>query len=42
MIGADRVARQVGSTVRRLRQARDETQRQVARSAGIPRAAIGA
>lgn len=42
MIGADRVARQVGSTVRRLRQERDETQRQLAHSAGIPKAAVGA
>jgi transcriptional regulator with XRE-family HTH domain len=42
MIGADRVARQLGSTVRRLRQERDKTQLQVARSAGIPRGAVGA
>jgi transcriptional regulator with XRE-family HTH domain len=42
MASHQRVARQVGGTVRRLRQERQETQRQVAGSAGIPPAALSA
>ncbi len=38
----DRIARQVGGTVRRLRQERQETQRQVAGCAGILPAALSA
>jgi transcriptional regulator with XRE-family HTH domain len=39
---SQRIARQVGATVRRLRSQRAWTQCQVAGSAGIPRAALSA
>jgi transcriptional regulator with XRE-family HTH domain len=42
MVSSQRIARQVGNTVRRLRSQRGQAQRQVARSAGIPRAALSA
>jgi transcriptional regulator with XRE-family HTH domain len=42
MESSQRVARQVGNTFRRLRLQRDATQRQIAGSAGIPRAALSA
>ena len=42
MVSSQRIARQVGSTVRRLRSKRAWTQQQVAGSAAIPRAALSA
>jgi transcriptional regulator with XRE-family HTH domain len=39
---SERIARQVGSTVRRLRCQRDRTQRQLAGAAGITTAALSA
>jgi transcriptional regulator with XRE-family HTH domain len=42
MVSSQRISRQVGSTVRRLRQKRQETQRRLAGSAGIPPAALSA
>ena len=42
MVSSQRIARQIGGTVRRLRSQRGQAQRQVARLAGIPRAALSA
>jgi transcriptional regulator with XRE-family HTH domain len=42
MVSSQRIARQVGATVLRLRCQRGQAQRQVARLAGIPRAALSA
>ena len=42
MVSSQRIARQVGATVRRLRSQQGQAQRQVARLAGIPRAALSA
>jgi transcriptional regulator with XRE-family HTH domain len=42
MVSSQRLSRQVGATVRRLRSQRAWTQRQVAGAAGIPRAALSA
>jgi transcriptional regulator with XRE-family HTH domain len=42
MVSSRRISRQVGATVRRLRSQRGHAQRQVARLAGIPRAALSA
>ena len=42
MVGDQRVARQVGAALRRLRHERDETQRPLARSAGISGAQLAA
>ena len=41
-MSSQRIARQVGATVRRLRSQQGQAQRQVARLAGIPRAALSA
>jgi transcriptional regulator with XRE-family HTH domain len=42
MVSSQRIARQVGATVRRLRSQQGQAQRQVARLAGIPRTALSA
>jgi transcriptional regulator with XRE-family HTH domain len=42
VVSSQRIARQVGATVRRLRLQRAETQHQIAGAAGIPRAALSA
>jgi transcriptional regulator with XRE-family HTH domain len=42
MVSSQRISRQVGATVRRLRSRRGQAQRQVARQAGIPPAALSA
>lgn len=42
MVSNQRIARQVGGTVRRLRSQRGQAQRQVAHLAGITRAALSA
>jgi transcriptional regulator with XRE-family HTH domain len=42
MVSSQRIARQVGATVRGLRSQRGHPQRQVARLAGIPRTALSA
>jgi transcriptional regulator with XRE-family HTH domain len=42
MVSNQRIARQVGATVRRLRQQRAATLRQVAGSAGVARTALSA
>jgi transcriptional regulator with XRE-family HTH domain len=42
VVSSQRIARQVGNTVRRLRSQRTWTQQQVAGAAGIPRAALSA
>jgi len=42
MVSSQRISRQVGATVRRLRSQRGQAQRQVARLAGIPRSTLSA
>jgi transcriptional regulator with XRE-family HTH domain len=42
VVSSQRIARQLGATVRRLRYQRAWTQQEVAGSAGIPRAALSA
>jgi XRE family transcriptional regulator, regulator of sulfur utilization len=42
MESSQRIARQVGDTVRRLRSQRGQAQQEIARLAGIPRAALAA
>ena len=42
MVSSQRISRQVGAAVRRLRSQRGQAQRQVARLAGIPRTALSA